>query len=577
MRRCHLGVIATFVAVMSLSPRAFYATDLSQTDLSGVVVDADTSSPIADAAVRLLPSGGSTATTQQVLTGTDGRFLFRSVPAGRYSVSASKTGFRGGRFGQRSPRDGSVTLVLPTSRNLGAITLSMWSLGEISGRVIVPAGARLQRIEVLAFSVSKGGQVFEQVRSTPADPAGRYRIQSLLAGRYVIAAKVVTTEAGRQASHTTYFPAGSSIGLARTLELAAGSQADDVNIQTEPTTAVLRIAGRLVGNRSPNPAVVELVQLPEVVGVPPSQTTVPDPSGVFSFAQVAAGTYLLRTIIFPKWDVTEGARVGNDTPLPSKGSRIAATPTGPTLWGELPVQAHVTDVLGLELPLRNGHRVSGRVVFDKTPRVIVDPRPSSAVYIEPGSRGGLGNFPVAAIGQDGSFASVPLPPGRYAVGLLSPPQLRLEDGWFVAAIQRQGKSIAGRYFELVGDVDDIVITLSSRYTVLTGKVQGDFQLVDDVRILAFPQDPANRRELVATGAFGRAPELVIQTRPDSEGNFTITGLLPGKYSLIAVSGGIPDDWLTERYLTAAETAGSAKIELTAGATQSVMLAPRRVR
>ena len=56
-------------------------------DIYGTVTDVDTGEPIRNAEVVLSPKGAST------ISGSDGRFEFRSLEAGQYSISISSEGY----------------------------------------------------------------------------------------------------------------------------------------------------------------------------------------------------------------------------------------------------------------------------------------------------------------------------------------------------------------------------------------------------------------------------------------------------------------------------------------------------
>src|SRR5262245_20952735 len=104
-------VFATFVAAQSQQPaqpapprdtpaRQAGAVATSGT-ISGHVLAADTGRPVSRARVFItapdLPQG------RGMLTDDSGVFQFGDLPAGRYSVMASKTGFLTLSFGQRRP------------------------------------------------------------------------------------------------------------------------------------------------------------------------------------------------------------------------------------------------------------------------------------------------------------------------------------------------------------------------------------------------------------------------------------------------------------------------------------------
>ncbi|MBA2304764.1 MAG: carboxypeptidase regulatory-like domain-containing protein, partial [Acidobacteria bacterium] len=77
----------------------------------GQVVDGDSGRPLAGALVAAsspLPSTGSPL--PRVITGADGRFVFRGLRRGAYSIIAFKAGFSEGAHGRTRPAGPAVPL-----------------------------------------------------------------------------------------------------------------------------------------------------------------------------------------------------------------------------------------------------------------------------------------------------------------------------------------------------------------------------------------------------------------------------------------------------------------------------------
>src|SRR3954452_22729461 len=76
---------------------------------SGRVVDGVSGKPVSAAIVTIAGAGmtvmsGGTADRPRVLTGADGRFVFRDLPLpGTFTVSANKSGYADGASGRRRP------------------------------------------------------------------------------------------------------------------------------------------------------------------------------------------------------------------------------------------------------------------------------------------------------------------------------------------------------------------------------------------------------------------------------------------------------------------------------------------
>src|SRR5262245_37386280 len=81
------------------SARPAAADDMPAGRIAGRVVAADSGNPVARA--RVVAS--STDQGRGTLTNADGTFEFTELPDGRYTVTASKSGFLSLAFGQRRP------------------------------------------------------------------------------------------------------------------------------------------------------------------------------------------------------------------------------------------------------------------------------------------------------------------------------------------------------------------------------------------------------------------------------------------------------------------------------------------
>jgi hypothetical protein len=70
----------------------------------------------------LMPAAGS----QHVLATSDGRFVFRDLAPGMYSVSARKPGYLEGAYGRRAPEGATRSIRLADGERLGGVMVPMW-------------------------------------------------------------------------------------------------------------------------------------------------------------------------------------------------------------------------------------------------------------------------------------------------------------------------------------------------------------------------------------------------------------------------------------------------------------------
>src|SRR5262249_45495694 len=138
--------------------------------IRGRVIAADTGAPLRRAAVRVnsqdLREGRST------MTDADGRFEFVELPAGRYSVSASKTSYVGLSYGQTRPTDLQKQLDVPEKQVVDRIDFRLPRGGVIIGRVLDEygepvAGAQVQPMQMRFMNGQRRPMPMGQGASTP--------------------------------------------------------------------------------------------------------------------------------------------------------------------------------------------------------------------------------------------------------------------------------------------------------------------------------------------------------------------------------------------------------------------------
>jgi hypothetical protein len=112
-------------------------------------------------------------------SGADGRFFFRSVPAGRYRLVITRPGY--------VRRSTSLTV---TDGRTEEVSFAMTATGAIAGHVYGPSGEPLGNIDVAALrsSYQNGRRVLTPVQSVPTNDRGEYRLFWLAPGRYVVRA-----------------------------------------------------------------------------------------------------------------------------------------------------------------------------------------------------------------------------------------------------------------------------------------------------------------------------------------------------------------------------------------------------
>jgi hypothetical protein len=167
----------------------------------GRVVDADSGRPVPRAIVTLGVSvaprpRGSTGPIEpnRVMADDEGRFVFREVPAGGTSLSATKAGYLPTSFGQTAPVGPGRHLRIEEGERRSDVVLRMWQYAALSGTVADEFGDPAVGVRVvLVRRVERGGQRLPAMHAgASTDDRGVFRVGSLPPGDYFVLVPSVT-------------------------------------------------------------------------------------------------------------------------------------------------------------------------------------------------------------------------------------------------------------------------------------------------------------------------------------------------------------------------------------------------
>src|SRR5258707_2538046 len=123
--------------------------------ITGQVIDAVSGKPAGAAIVSVtvalvdrfdLRSG----VPPRILTGNDGRFVFRNLAVGSFTITATKGGYADGAFGRRVIAGPSQPVVLPEAQRTADIVVRIWKNGAITGTVVDEAGEPVLGVQMRA-------------------------------------------------------------------------------------------------------------------------------------------------------------------------------------------------------------------------------------------------------------------------------------------------------------------------------------------------------------------------------------------------------------------------------------------
>jgi hypothetical protein len=177
----------------------------------GQVVDAADGRPIPGAIVSI--GGGTgpveaglvpfdvtivpTAAPRQVITDAAGRFFFRELSPGSYTIRANAfSGYLSGAYGASRPGGLAQSVVLERDDDRrGGLTIRLWQAALINGRIIDEFGEPAIGMQVRSFrrTFSGGRARLSPGPTATTDDRGVYRFSGLTPGEYLVALMFTST------------------------------------------------------------------------------------------------------------------------------------------------------------------------------------------------------------------------------------------------------------------------------------------------------------------------------------------------------------------------------------------------
>ena len=596
---CAIGAaaIASSIAAQQAVPRPnpAPATPLAPGSaiILGRVVEAGTAAGVAGARVSIQSNAlgssglrfadGTPSGSRTVLADANGRFVFRNLPAGAYSILVTSPGYLNGAYGEtrvipiRRTLDISRTLELTDADRPANVTIQMWKTGGILGQVVDDAGEPMvgAPVTVLARAADWGGAVTQQVVSSLTDDRGMYHAD-VPPGDYLVGLLAATTTvpvAAADAFSKAQAEGGAALqayldqvrlsdgvlarGNGRRVENFLVSQFGDRNAFVVPP--LLTVAGQL--NFYPSTyypsstsmamaTVVHVASGEEQSGVDIAVRPIPvvrvsghviGPSGPvpnITLRLVAADPTVMRTSPATLIDTPMSLADGNGDftffgvapgPYTLFAFRKPASGSEPIVWAADTIAVGDRDVTGFVVNLQTGARIGGRVLVegskpltpDALGRLAIVPRPM------PGSPGSLLTIVTQArVDTAGRFVTNQIVAGAYTLTATGVPP-----GWTVkSAVRANGDNIYDRPFDLtMSGVDDIVVTLTDRISTLEGvarRANGEPAVTATVAV--FPTDRALWR---LPGVGSRRVQVAAPAR---DGRYSFRDLPSGEYFVVAV-------------------------------------------
>ena len=516
--------------------------------MSGTVKD-QTGQPVRRARVTI---SGDMRLDRMTVTDDEGRFAFASLPTGRFTVSAEKTGYPQVSHGAKRAYRPGAGLFLQEGENASDVALTLARGAVLTGTVYDEEGAPMSGVPVMAWEVRtalNGERTLDFAGPEPVtyftDDRGAYRVFGLAPGIYTLGttwyyggepyevrtptpaelraafapANQTPTPARPQNTPTpeppryNYSPVFSPGVLdpmsADTFTLKAGEERTgvDLRMQFQPTA---RVEGTIVDPRGvPISVQLGLTRRSPVKALNTTQVIPGQTGSRFTYRSLSPGLYT----------VTATSR--------DDGS-------GVVMWAAADLVLTGGERTEVTLLLQPAAKINGRLVFEGTELTV--PADLSRVSVRlldvgPSDRNSL----TAAVDAAGVVTTAGAVPGRFMLRAALPGGLPpAGPGWTVRTVTVGGLDVTDRPFDVsAGGLSDLVVTFTSQMSELSGTLTTAAGAEEtDYFVIAMPADrsywlPSSRR--------------IVSTRPDGKGRYVFRGLPAGEYRIAVTTDLVPRD------------------------------------
>ena len=491
-------------------------------NVEGLVTQLGTGIPIARARV-LLSRIESGAGTIPALTDNTGRFIFQSVPVGKYRVTATHDGYVPAEYGQRGPEQAGTPVMVGPGQQTNGLVVGMVPTGAITGRILNRFGEPLGKanVQALRWAYVNGRATLKPSQTTFTDDRGEYRLYWLQPGHYVVS--VVRAEVTRTAEEPprvydkfgegsetdvpVYAPGVVDVSGAALIEVRAGGEVSGMNVMV-PEIRTVSVRGRVISNGgsagATTRAMVSLVSRTELVAVAAQRTAPTTAEGIFEFRGVIPGSYELLAV------ATEPSRAAS--------GRDTATRRNIPVGARNSLEVGGAGVEGISLSLEPGVNLPGQIRFEtngkQTPNL-------ASLRVQLRSELELPEFSTqsAEVAANGSFMIAGIVQGVYRLSVTGlPPE------FYLKTARLEGGDVLNSGVRLDGAPrGPVEIVLSSDSGGWDASVlDNNTAASSGVTVVLVPDSALRRRS-----------DLYHSAVTDTAGRVHIDGVMPGEYKAFA--------------------------------------------
>jgi protocatechuate 3,4-dioxygenase beta subunit len=468
-----------------------------------------------------------------VVSDLTGKFLFENLEPGNYQLTARRDGFADVTLGNQQVGKKTEPIILAPGDHKMGLLLKMIPYGAISGRLVDEDGDPIQNMAVttMTYTYTSRGRELAEGMSATTDDRGEYRIFNVPPGKYFLKAGNRSLRMGGRDPEAkgyapAFFPGVYQAASAASLELGPGQQMTGMSM-TLRAAHLATIQGHIVAPAGTDMWVGLMVTSDNGQSSSSSSDGVDKNTGKFKLSSVPQGALF----VIAGYDVS--------------GQRYRT---------QVPVEVGDSDIDGLELRPIAAMDVPGQLRIEGDTKLTM-----SQLQVMLQTRG---NSNMVTPKDDGTLLFKGVNANTYRV------QPNRAPGLYLKSVRWGNSDITDGELDLTAGLPantELSVVLGADAAELEGVVKND-------------NDPAEAATvtLVPTGSHRSSP-FYKSAVTDEAGHFTIRGIAPGTYKIIAwdkvnVNAVIYDPDFLRPYETAGrriamEPNGKQKVELKLTANQ----------
>ena len=537
------------IASSCLVAAAFALQNASQKNTSGITIQGKVlqepgGQPIRKANVQFSARDGQSNGQYSDTTDAEGRFKIDDVKPGRYMATVEHPGLVQSASGKRP-----ASILVQPGQDTTDLVFYMHPAAVITGKVADLDGDPMSNVGISALRVGSAprGINFHDSGSAVTNDLGEFRIPDLRAGRYTITAN---PPQGLRAPHaeskdkvkenviytTTYYPGTLDKEQSAAVEVHPGDETPVIfGVLASPA---YRVAGTVV-------ALPSGAALTEIMLSSKDHRSVQNQKlgegGRFEFQNVLPGSYAATLLVVTGFSEGQPAM---------KMMRMV-----------VPIEVSTANVDSLQLQPNPGGAVRGKFRMDTGQRfdwtqlnVVLLPADENDFGVEVG--GTFGGPAMSGVNKDGSFELKNVTGGSYQL-LVGAKSNNLRD-YITKSVNLDGRDVADSGF-IVSAGTSLEVVVSANGAAIEGTV---------VDSKGKPVAYATVLDVPSAGHRNRT-DLYQRDTTDELGHFSLRGLNPGKYTVLAFDE-LQADIRQPEFLKSYEGRGE-HVQLDEGARTSIVV------